>query len=150
MEQSAETRLHATATNLQAEQVLAAAEQSMRSEARGFALGLAGARELKWLALFLLALFVPVLAGPYLLTSNHATLICYYGAIVGFVVAGWGVVRAAVNARRGGSIFRFIAVLYGTFFLLLSLVYGAMLLSPTLDKRWGLRVPWNNSPLRRK
>lgn len=151
MEQSAETRL--PATSLHAEQVVAAAEQAMRAEAHGFATGLAGARELKWLTLALLALFIPVFAGPYLLASHQATLVCYYGAIVGFVVAGWGVVRSALNGRRGGSLFRFIALLYGIFFLLLSLAYGTLMLSPTLDKRWGMRVPgdsWGNSPMRIK
>ncbi|MCW8130842.1 MAG: hypothetical protein KIS92_10865 [Planctomycetota bacterium] len=127
----------------QADQMLYAEQHANRS-------GLAGAYELKWLALLLLALAVPVGAAPYVLSAYYALLVCYYGAIVAFVVAGWGMVRAYVTARRGKSVYRFIAMLYLAFFLLFFVIYGSLMFSPTLDKRWGLHPALKQRGLQRK
>lgn len=115
---------------------VAAVERELHAQRRSVATGLAGARELRWMAVFCLALLVPVFAGPYVLESHHATLVCYYGAIVGFVVSGWGAIRSCLSARRGQSIFRLVGMLYAAFFLFLTLLYGTLMLSSTLDKRW--------------
>jgi hypothetical protein len=117
-------------------EAVAAVERELHAQRRSVAMGLAGARELRWMAIFCLVLSVPVLAGPYVLQSHHATLVCYYGAIIAFVVSGWGVIRASLAARRGQAVFRFVGMLYAAFFLFLTLLYGALMLSSTLDKRW--------------
>lgn len=112
------------------------AERELHAERKGLASGLAGARELRWMAVFCLILLAPVFGGPYTLASHHATLVCYYGAIIGFVVSGWGMLRSMYSAKHGKSIFRLVAMLYVAFFLFLTVLYATLMLSPTLDKRW--------------
>lgn len=132
----------------QKETLLRQADQMIYAELLSHASGLANAYELKWLALFCLAISVIVFAGPYVLSSYYVTLVCYYGAIIVFVVAGWGAVRSGVTARCGESIYRYVAMLYLAYFLFFFVMFGVMMLSPTLDKRWVLNLP--QTTLRRK
>ena len=115
---------------------LAEADRLLRAEEHRHVASLAGSRELKWLAGICLMLLLPIFGAPYVMPSHHATLVCYYGAIVGFVVAGWGSVRAFWAVRKNDSLYRWIAGIYLLLFLGLAVLYGGCMISPKLDKPW--------------
>lgn len=120
-------------------------DQLQEAERHRHRAGLAGTRELRWLAGVCLLLLLPVFASPFVLSAYHALLICYYAAIVGFVVAGWGIWRSFRDRRTQRYIFRAAALVWACFFLIFLLVYGNCLLSPRLEKPWKITDRFSGS-----
>jgi hypothetical protein len=106
----------------------------------------ASADELKWLLLITVGLMVPMAICYVSLSVESRRTVAAYIAIIGFVLAGWGLWRSWLAKRRKSV--AAIAMLYFMVFLMNFAIYTTTLLS--LTNAWDLFAKDAPTSLRKK